>query len=194
MTIAAYPLVWPANMPRSPKREKGTFKTSLAGALDNVRHELARFANDSGRPMTELILSSNVSLGVPRPIDPGVAAWFKWDGLQLCIPLDRYLTVEANLQAIFHIVNARRTELRHGTLTLVRASFSGFLALPPAGDRQRSWREVLNFVGEPNPTRAQIDDHYRTLAKRAHPDLHGGSHERMTELNRARDEALKEVQ
>ena len=52
----------------------------------------------------------------------------------MCIPVDRYNSVEANLQAIHHIIEARRVELRHGTLALVRASFTGFKALPaPAG-------------------------------------------------------------
>ena len=31
--------------------------------------------------------------------------------------------------AIHHIIEARRVELRHGTLALVRATFAGFLAL-----------------------------------------------------------------
>lgn len=190
MQITAYPLVWPANVPRSKAREKGSFKTSLAAALDNVRGELTRFANDSGRPMSELVLSSNVSLGVPRPSDPGVAAWFKWDGMQLCVPLDRYLTVEANLQAIYHIISARRTELRHGTLALVRATFTGFTALPARSAGPRHWTDVLGV--SPIAARADIEAAYRQRAAKAHPDAPGGSHEAMVELNRARYEALRE--
>jgi hypothetical protein len=66
-------------------------------------------------------LDPHASLGASRPSDPGVAVWFTWDGLGVCIAVDRYQTVEANLQAIHHIIEARRTELRHGTLALVRA-------------------------------------------------------------------------
>lgn len=33
MTINAYPLCWPPTIPRSKQRERGAFKTSLAGAL-----------------------------------------------------------------------------------------------------------------------------------------------------------------
>lgn len=189
---AAYPLTWPDSIPRSRAREKGQFRTSLAGALKNVEASISAFARDSGKAVSGLVMSSNVTLGMMRPDDPGVAVWFTWDGMQVCIPVDRYQAVESNLQAIHHIIEARRTELRHGTLALVRATFKGFLALPPAGNK-RSWREVLNLAGEPKPTQEQIEHHYRTRAKSAHPDSAGGSHDAMSELNRARDEALKEL-
>ena len=130
MTITAYPLHWPQGFPRAKLRERGAFKTTLAGALDNVQGSLRRFASDSGRKLENVVMSSNVTLGASSPADPGVAVWFTWDGLGVCIAVDRYQTVEANLQAIHHIIEARRTELRHGTLALVRASFAGFLALP----------------------------------------------------------------
>jgi hypothetical protein len=45
----AYPLSWPEHFARSKTREGGRFQTSLAGALSNVRAELRRFANDSGK-------------------------------------------------------------------------------------------------------------------------------------------------
>jgi hypothetical protein len=61
---------------------------------------------------------------VTSPADPGVAVWFTWDGMQVCIAVDRYQKVASNLQAIHHIIEARRVELRHGTLALVRASFT----------------------------------------------------------------------
>src|SRR5512146_2624661 len=127
--VNAYPLTWPPQFPRAKAREKGAFKTSLAGALGNVQDSLRRFAADSGKKLDQLVISSNVTLGVQRPDDPGVAVWFVWDGMQVCIAVDRYATVEGNLQAIHHIIEARRVELRHGTLALVRATFTGFLSL-----------------------------------------------------------------
>jgi len=193
--IAAFPLSWPEGFPRAKTREAGRFKTSLAGALKNAQDSLRLFGSDSGRAVTNVILSSNVTLGQAKPADPGVAAWFLWDGEQRCIPVDRYTTVEANLQAIHHILEARRVELRHGTLALVRASFQGFTpALPPPGARKRAWREVLGLSHVPlvNISRATIENAYRGLARDRHPDA-GGSHDAMSELNRARDEALKEV-
>ncbi|MFN3349084.1 hypothetical protein [Pseudorhodoplanes sp.] len=118
--ISAYPLCWPPNVPRATRRETGAFKTSLAGALRNVEDSLRLFGRDSGKPISNLIFLVEYDSGVNRPADPAVAVWFVWDGIQVCIPVDRYATPEANLQAIHHIVEARRVELRHGTLALVR--------------------------------------------------------------------------
>lgn len=194
---AAYPLTWPDNIPRSKTREKGQFKTTLPGALANVRKSIEAFGRDSGKAVSGLVISSNVTLGESRPADPGVAIWFGWDGLQVCIPVDRYQSVEANLQAIHHIIEARRTELRHGTLALVRATFTGFQALPaPGAQRKREWREVFGFQSTATRagiTASAIEAKYRELAKHEHPDRPGGSHERMAELNRAREEALREI-
>jgi hypothetical protein len=193
MTASAFPLSWPHGFPRSKVREKGSFKTTLAGALGNVQDSLRRFAADSGKKLDGLVISSNVTLGVARPEDPAVAVWFTWDGLQVCIPVDRYLTVEANLQAIHHILEARRVELRHGTLALVRASFTGFKALPaPSG--HRPWREVLQFPDLARQySEAEIRAQHRKLASNFHPDREGGDGAKMAELNAARGEALKEL-
>lgn len=135
-----------------------------------------------------------MTLGVSRPADPGVAAWFPWDGEQRCIPVDRYQSVEGNLQAIHHIIEARRVELRHGTLALVRASFKGFTPLLPPGPRQRTWREVLEIDTVPADriTPETVEHAHRRLMKVRHPDA-GGSTKAAAELNAARDAALKEL-
>lgn len=184
----AFPLSWPDTMPRAKHRETGAFKTTLPAALDNVETSLRLFGRDSGKPVTNIVLSSNVSLGVNKPADPGIAAWFTWEGQQLCIAVDRYLTPAANLQAIHHILEARRTELRHGTLNLVRATFQGFKALPaPPGSH---WTEVLGLPMTATPE--EIRAKHRELAKTAHPDQ-GGSQEQMGRLTDARDRALKQA-
>lgn len=188
MTVSAYPLTWPPGFPRTKARERGQFKTTLAGALKNVEESLRRFAADSGKPLAGVVMSSNVTLGMRKPDDPGVAVWFTWDGLGVCIAVDRYMTVEANLQAIHHIIEARRVELRHGTLALVRATFQGFLALPaPAG---KHWSDVLLLPKDAK--REDVKTAYRRYASQYHPDKPGGSHEKMAELNAAHEAALKE--
>jgi len=192
MTVA-YPLSWPDNIPRYKNREKGQFRTALPTALSNVRKSIEAFGRDSGKGVGNLVISSNVTLDKQKPSDPGVAVWFVWDGLQVSIPVDRYLSVEANLQAIHLIIEARRTELRHGTLALVRATFTGFLALPPQGESKRSWRAVMLLNASFRGDAASIERHYRDLAKTRHPDTPTGSHQAMAELNRAREEALREV-
>lgn len=183
----AYPLQWPDFIQRSTRRESGQFKTTLSAALENVRRSLRLFGSDSGKPVADIVLSSNVSLGHEKPADPGIAVWFKWDGEQRCIPVDRYLTPAANLQAIHHIVEARRVELRHGTLALVRASMRGFQALPAPGSTL--WWEVLGLF--PTATAPQIEAAFKKLARERHPDVAGGSHDMMADLNRARDAGLK---
>lgn len=186
-----FPLSWPDHFPRSARREKSRFQTTLAKALSNVKTSLEAFGRDSGKPVTEIVLSSNCALGVQHPADPGVAAWFKWAGESICIPVDRYQSPEENLQAIHHVIEARRTELRHGTLHLVKATMAGFKALPPPPGKKnrRPWTEVLGLSA--NATKEQIDTAYRSAAKTAHPDA-GGSEEAMAELNQAKREALQQ--
>ncbi len=189
MTATAFPLTWPPAFPRAKHREDGRFKTALPNAIKNVHGSLRNFAADSGRKLEQLVISSNVSLGADSPADPGVAVWFMWDGLQVCIPVDRYYSVASNLQAIHHIIEARRVELRHGTLALVRATFTGFLALPaPKGSH---WTEVLSLPKDAK--REDVKAAYRRLASEAHPDRPRGSHERMAALNAAQDAALRET-
>lgn len=184
--MTAYPLTWPQQFPRAKYREAGRFKTSITAALKNVQDSLRLFASDSGKKLENLVISSNVTLGAQKPADPGVAVWFTWDGLGICIAVDRYTSVESNLQAIHHIIEARRVELRHGTLALVRATFTGFAALPaPAG---KQWFDILGVT--PSASREEINTAYRKMASAAHPDR-GGSTEDMAALNRARDEGLR---
>lgn len=183
---SAYPLTWPAGFPRAARRESGRFKTTLHQALINVQTSLRLFGQDSGKPVSSVVMSSNVTLGAERPIDPGVAVYFSWEQMQVCIPVDRYDSVAGNLQAIHYIIEARRVELRHGTLALVRASFAGFKALPAP----RSWRDVLGISGI--SSKEAIESAFRERARRAHPDT-GGSTAAMAELNEARQNALREI-
>jgi len=190
MSISAYPLQWPDHIPRATRREDGRFKTSLTAAIKNVKNSVSLFGNDSGRKVENFVVSSNVTLGVDKPADPGVAIWFVWDGMQVCIPVDRYSKVESNLQAIHHIIEARRVELRHGTLALVRATFKGFLSLPSPSNT-RPWRTVMGF-GNGAVSADEVIATYRKLAGERHPDR-GGSDAAMAELNAARDAAMLEV-
>lgn len=178
MTVP-YPLAWPAGVPRSKGAATSQFKTSLSVALKNVRGALQLFGKDSGKTVADVVLSSNVGgLDISSPKDTGVAAWFVWDGEQRCIAVDRYPKVEDNLQAIYHIIEARRTEVRHGGLHIVRQTFRGFTALPgpPA------WWTVLGVPRD--ATEATIDATFRNAAKTAHPDA-GGDRDVWDRLNTA---------
>lgn len=188
MTVAAYPLTWPPTFPRAKYREAGRFKTALPNAIKNVQASLRGFASDSGKTLKDLVISSNVTLGADSPADPGVAVWFMWDSMQVCIPVDRYSSVASNLQAIHHILEARRVELRHGTLALVRATFQGFLALPaPVGGM---WWEVLGVSQTASLEEARAA--WKRLATENHPDK-GGDQDRMAQINKAFADAEKEI-
>lgn len=171
----AYPLAWPTTTPRTTPRLKGKFGTSVAGAIRNVTDELRLFGKDSGKDVENIVLSSNVTLTDQKPVDPGIAAYFRWDNIDCCIPIDRYLLVEHNLQAIALIINAERTKLRHGGLNIVRSTFRGFAALPPptgtAGQLARPWRDVLGLGKDAKLIEAE--GAYRKLIKKAHPDAGG---------------------
>ncbi len=179
----AFPLSWPTHIARAQRREAGQFRTDLAGALGNVRKSLEAFGRESGKPVSGIVLSSNVTLGHDKPTDPGVAVWFTWEDAQICIPVDRYATPAANLQAIHHVLEARRTELRHGTLALVRATFQGFRALPAP----KAPHEILGVAV--NASADQVQTAWRKAIASAHPDQ-GGSEARAAELNAARDAML----
>lgn len=102
----AYPLAWPDGWPRTQGRAKGPYRTPLATALNNLRKELRGLCGD--RAAGTLLLSSNYALGADTPKDPGVVAYFTWEGEQMAIPCDRWLTVEQNVQAIALTIEAMR--------------------------------------------------------------------------------------
>ena len=137
--------------------------------------ELRRFGNDSGRRVENVVVSSNVTLTESRPRDPGVAAYFRWDGIDCCIAVDRYAKAEENLQAIAKVIDAERTKLRHGGLNIVRASFRGYAHLPPPkgpdGQLKRPWWQELGF--QDNASLPEAETRYRELVKTHHPDRGG---------------------
>jgi hypothetical protein len=183
-----FPLAWPLGIPRAKSRKTSQFKASLTTALENVRNSLRLFAADSSTAVTNVVISSNVSLGVNRPEDPGVAVWFMGDGEQRCFAVDLYAKPEENLQAIHHVLEARRTEMRHAGIVMTRAAMAGFAAALPAPGA-KAWWKVLQ-VKESDPLTV-IENAYRRLAAERHPDK-GGSDAMMSELNAARDQARKE--
>ena len=173
----AYPLHWPPGFPRTAKPIRSQFRTTLNGAVSNVTESLRSFARDTGKDITSLVVSSNVTLMQMNPRDAGVAVYFRWDGIDCCVAVDRYPTPADNLQAITHIVEAERTKLRHGGLNIVRAAFRGYASLPPPkgpdGQLAAPWRQVLFGTADMKVTRADVESKYRDIVKTAHPDRGG---------------------
>lgn len=167
----AYPLHWPEEWPRTSRPGSSQFKTSITGALNNVQDSIRKFANDSGKKVENIVISSNVALGEQKPIDPGVAVYFSWDGISTCIAVDRYKKVEDNLQAIHHCIEAERTKLRHGGINLVRAAFRGYAALPPVKTNALTWWNV--FGVDKTSSHEAIEKAYKKRRSEEHPDKGG---------------------
>lgn len=218
MTITAFPLAWPPGWKRTPTGERafgqfGSTRQSSVGnwrskqditvavATQRLRVGLDRMAvrGDS------LVLSTNLKLrldGLPRsdqaqPADPGAAVYWNdpWTNAPRCMAIDRYTKVEMNIAALAATIEAMRAIERHGGAIVLERAFTGFAALPApiVAGMKRHWREVLGFSSDYRVSAELLKERYRSRASSAHPDK-GGSTAEMTELNQARDDALKEIQ
>lgn len=182
---SAYPLQWPAGWPRTDpmRREASRFKVTVPQALDGLANEIRLLG------ARNLIVSSNCTLGDMRPKDPGVCAFFEYQGMRAGIPCDRWNKVEDNVHAIAKTIEAMRGIDRWGAKHMLKAAFTGFAALSGPSSA-RDWRTVLGLTNTA-PSLEQARQQYRLLSSQHHPDKPGGSHERQQELNVAWEEAQK---
>lgn len=198
MKITASPLCWPEGWQRTANRKKtAPYQVSFSAAYDDALEELRKFKAFG------VVISTDVPLGRQGrpyadadPRDPGVAVYFTRGKQQYVIASDLYDRVRFNMRAVGLALEGLRAVERSGATHLLDRAFSGFAALPPpASTAARPWREVLNLEGFAGPEfamRAGIDAAYKTLARTRHPDA-GGSEAAMVELNRAREDALREI-
>jgi hypothetical protein len=159
---------------------------TLATSLSRLHLELGRLN------AVDEILSTNVPLrldGLPRsdqkePQDPGAAVYFALLGKPRTLACDRWTRVADNIAAIAAHIEAIRAVDRYGVGTLEQA-FAGYAALPSS---TQAWWEVLGVP--PNADREAVDEAFRLLAKRAHPDA-GGPPGEMARTTVARASARK---
>ena len=193
----AYPLSWPIGWERTRFRENASrFKgNTFAKARDGLGHELDLLGAKN------VVLSTNIPLrldGQPRGgeadalRDPGVAVYFTLKGTALCMARDAYTKVSDNLRSLALAIEYMRGMRRHGGATMMDRAFAGFAALPYTAPAT-PWRHVFGFVADSVITLDQLEFHYRLLAKQRHPDMHSGSETLMIELNRAADDARREL-
>jgi hypothetical protein len=192
MTITAFPLCWPVGWARTPagRRQKGSFTVSLARARDGLLAEIKLLG---GR---NVVLSSNLQLrndGLPyaqqRAVDDhGIAVYFEHKKRPMCFACDRYTRMEANLRAIQMTIAALRGIERWGASDMLERAFTGFVALPAP---ESGWRFALG-ISDANPTPQDVESAYRTARKAAHPD-HGGTSEQFHAVQRAYEDAMKEI-
>lgn len=190
-----YPLYWPDGWKRTPPafRRAAKYQVNFARARDELMRHLKLLG------ARDVIVSTNVPLrldGLPyantrEPTDPGVAVyWTDRKKREQVIACDRWNRVKDNLRAVGLAIEALRQLERTGASEILERAFRGFAALPSDAGR-RTWREVFGFDGGP-VSREVLDDVYRRLARERHPDR-GGRAEDMVELNRAREDALREI-
>lgn len=198
--IEAYPLSWPDGWPRrkSHARNPSKYKTTFLKARDELVRELG-----AGRAR-HVVVSTNVPLrrdGLPlanmrEPEDPGVAVY--WDdkqGKARVIACDAWRTVRENLRAVGLAYASLRQIERTGASELLERAFQGFARLPEAKDDRDCW-SILGEDLRPQQSdwtpMPRVIERYRELARLHHPD-HGGSTAKMAEINRAYQEAIKEL-
>lgn len=182
----AFPLQWPAGLPRTrfPKQSAFGSKT-IQAASDFVRDEVRRMGGSLP------IVSTNLELrrdGLPysgqrQPSDRGAAVYFQRRGKPMVFACDQWGKIEHNLYAIGKTIEALRGIERWGSSDLMERAFVGFEALPAP----EQWWQVLG-VSE-SSSAEEVNRAYREKARTAHPDS-GGSDAAMARLNAARAQAL----
>ena len=189
-TAQAYPLQWPVTTPRTKEqlRKRSSFgQRPWDRVVNELRHELDLLGAkvitiSTNQPIRK---DGNPFAQVRRIDDPGVAVYFQLEGMPICLPCDRFLSLGENLRAITLHVAAMRGMERWGVGTSKQA-FAGYKAL--AATVEENWWDVLEC--RPDASTEIIQAQYRSRVRTAHPDS-GGSVEAMQRLNVARDRALE---
>jgi hypothetical protein len=211
----AYPLFWPQGWKRTAAFSRTRAKFGKRTFIDRGRNEQGQqmgwhtkgalsISQGTERVLNVLdqmgfnksvIISSNLALrndGLPRsgqrePDDPGVAVYWGNGQKARCIAVDQYDRVADNLAAIAATLEAMRAIERHGGAAILERAFTGFTALPAP---EQPWQTL--GLETSRPTREQVDDAYRRLAMKHHPDR-GGDVSEMARINAARDALLSSI-
>lgn len=140
----------------------------------------------------DVVISTDIPTrldGLPRSdrtaSDPGAAVYWRKGSHTRCMAIDRYRRTADNLAAIAATLEAMRAVERHGGAEILDRAFTGFVALPAP----EQWFTVLGVSA--HATRDQIEEAFRALAMKHHPDRPGGSDTEMSRINTARDEGLQ---
>lgn len=198
----AYPLQWPDGWPRTPpekRRDNSRYRVTPNRARVELVDEVAKIEG-----ARDVVLSTNMPTrkdGAPYanasryPRDPGAAIyWTDSEGRTWSLACDMWTMLHHNMRALYYAVAGIRQIERSGASQLLERAYRGFNALPAeAGMHQGWWRQVFGIDADTKVDRALIDNLYRALVRKRHPD-YGGTHDEMVLLNRARDAALAEIE
>jgi hypothetical protein len=188
------PLAWPVAWPRMKNPQVAPFSAGWTTTINELQRVL------DGLHCTNIVISSNMKAridGMPNVqarnnvLDAGVALYFSRNNAEVCIPCDKFNTVDGNLRAIGLTLEYIRRMEKYGTSQMVDAAFRGFTALPasiPMGPPSRPWHEVLEVL--PTSPHPVIRAAYRTLSGKYHPDNgETGNSAKFAEVQRAYKES-----
>lgn len=191
----AYPLAWPEGWKRVPlhaRKSHSPFSTTFDRARRDLLEELRKLG------ARHVVISSWLPLrldGQPRSDvarrrieDPGVAVYFELRGRPMVMARDLYSNIHDNIRSIGLAIEHMRGLERHGGAAMMERAFEGFAALPPPAPKDH-W-DVLGL--KQGATVEQINERFREMAKREHPDA-GGTADRFNALNLARAQAISEA-
>lgn len=201
-----YPLRWPAWLGASVRTERTRSQTSMRTSF----RDIIRLVQELGG--VELRVTTNCTdeewdKRSPRPNGaPAVAAWFRnpRSGKVFCVACDRWEDLTGNMRAIVRVLEAW-VEIGKVTSQAVFNLVVNTFAEPGTGWGQnrnkpepepkpepkpqpqtgpRMWYVVLGV--SPSATPDDVDEAYRKLARKHHPDR-GGDEATMKEINNAYD-------
>lgn len=182
-----HPLNWPPRQARAKSRRPSQFvERTLTQAVGELENELTRMGAKEVHLSTNVPVTTSGYFMSGRRLtenDPGVAVYFTRKGIEHAMAADAYTDLPDNVWALVKTIEAMRAIERHGSADLADQAFTGFAALP-APAALEPWHVVLGV--SPSAPDEVVQAAYRTLARTAHPDA-GGSDERMSRLNRARE-------
>lgn len=194
-----FPLYWPESWPRTEavrRQRTGRYKISFAEARDRLVAALGRLG------ASDLVVSSNVPIrndGLPKagwePPDPGVAVYWTEGKSKVprVIACDHWDRVRDNMRAVGLAIEALCALKRSGATQVIERAFVGLNALAASNPRHKSWREVFEWPSDAVPSPVAIQERFKDLLLKRHPD-HGGTDELLRELVRARTDALESIQ
>jgi len=121
--------------------------------------------------------------------DPGVAIYFSLNGKDVSMCCDKFPRIWENVYALAKGIEALRGMERWGVSEFMERAFSGFTAIPEAVEVEENIWHSLGLSTKPAFVE-EVKSAYRNWAKVYHPDVPGGSHEKMQKLNNAYQKAL----
>lgn len=187
-TIHKTPLDWPRHVPRTDRRERSRFRTTIAGAVQGIIEQCrlmqARdvvISSNGHRTKTGALASDYINATLA---DPGVAVYFRRADAsgESCVACDRWNMLADNLQAVKKTIEALRGIEMWGSSDMVDQAFAGYAALPETAGGEGWW---VTLGISPSSDRTEIETAYKILARKHHPDAPGGDRDRFERITAA---------